>query len=433
MILLIFFLGGPMADETFLPSSRPLEEACLSVAMHHPELLLKHPHDPAYYHARGNRQLYETLQALAAAGRPVDMPSLYHSLGEPEDPEGLNYSYLIQLDCSWPAHHSYEGWVRDLANLALRRQVVRFGEEAARRARAQGEVSTPAELLSWLREEAGSLVGDPTGFLHPLSGEEEDAPPRASTGLDSLDRILLGGPQGGVKVVVMGRPGMGKTALMVSLALRQAVQGLKVGIFSLEMSRREVRTRMLSILSGVTFAALWSGLALDDVERRSLGEARERLASFAIEIDDQAALPLAEIESRALQLKAARGLDVLWIDHMGLVATKEDTDYRAMSKVSWTLKALAKTMKAPVFALHQMSRDAERRENPRPKLSDLRDSGKIEENTDIALSPFRPWVYDRSLSPTEAEIIILKHRNGPLGEVPVRFLPQYMEFREVAL
>ncbi len=265
--------------------------------------------------------------------------------------------------------------------------------------------------------------------------ERHDGITGVPTGFADLDK-MTGGLQPSDLIVVAGRPSMGKTALCLNMAQYAALsgdsdKGLPVGIFSLEMSKEQLVMRLLSSEAEVEFFKIRSG-GLRDNERASLGRAAGRLYGAPLYIDDTPALTVLDLRARARRLKKEHGLELLVVDYLQLMrgrASNPDRREQEISEISRSLKALAKELNVPVIAISQLNRMVEQREDKRPRLADLRESGAIEQDADVIIFIYRDIVYNKeSKEGNTAEIIIGKQRNGPVGDVRLTFLDKYTKF-----
>lgn len=271
------------------------------------------------------------------------------------------------------------------------------------------------DRIDYLQQHRGESVGVPTGFtdLDQLTG-----------GLQKSDLIIIG-----------ARPSVGKTAFSLGLAYGAAVtHGKTVGLFALEMAAEQLVQRLLSTETGVDAHRLRLG-QIDDNEWDRVSRAFGRLAEAKIFIDDSAALNVMEVRTKARRLQAEHGLDLLIIDYLQLLsARRSENRVQEISEISRGLKGLARELNIPVVALSQLSRGIETRADHRPMLSDLRESGSIEQDADIVMFLYRDEVYDpNSERKGIAEIIVAKHRNGPVGTVNLRFFTQTGRFADLEL
>ncbi|MFH0905182.1 MAG: replicative DNA helicase [bacterium] len=254
-----------------------------------------------------------------------------------------------------------------------------------------------------------------------------------STGFKDLDNKLAG-LQNSDLIIIAARPSMGKTSLALNMALNAAQVGhFAVGIFSLEMSKEQLLNRLLSAVSGIDAWKLQTG-NLAEGDFAALSEAMGVLAEVPIYVDDAAFVNVMEIRTKARRLKSEKGLDLLVIDHIQLMdgAINRESRVQEMSEISRSLKALAKELNIPVLAVSQLSRAVEQRLRKIPQLSDLRESGSIEQDADVVMFVYRDEYYNpQSERKNIADIIIAKHRNGPVGQIELFFDANRMMFRSL--
>lgn len=251
-----------------------------------------------------------------------------------------------------------------------------------------------------------------------------------TSGFIDLDKKLSGFQQSDL-VLLAARPSMGKTALMVNFAVNAAVKKHQVAIFSLEMSEKQLAQRMMSAISHVELQKIISG-KLEGEEIPKLLEGMSVLGQLGIYIDDTAGISPLELKAKARKLKAQKGLDLIVIDYLQLMEMntgKNENRTQEISSISRNLKAIAKELNVPVIALSQLSRATEARQDKRPILSDLRESGAIEQDADVVLFLYRDEYYNEDTEKRNiGEVIIAKHRNGPTGSIELTFLGQYTKF-----
>ena len=263
------------------------------------------------------------------------------------------------------------------------------------------------------RQHLGEMYGVPSG-LYDLD--------KSTNGWQKSDLILLA-----------ARPSMGKTALALNMALNAARRGKVVAIFSLEMSKMQLGNRLLSLESGVNSQFLNTGnLSREDIN--ALADALERLAELKLYIDDTAGITLLELRSKARQLKHTPGLDLIIIDYLQLMTGgRQENRQQEISEISRNLKALARELDVPILALSQLSRSVELRAEKKPQLSDLRESGSLEQDADIVMFLYRDEYYNRDEAANEnlAEVIIAKNRNGPTTSIMLQFTKEIMRFGDL--
>ena len=271
------------------------------------------------------------------------------------------------------------------------------------------------DQIDYLQQHRGDIVGVPTDFK-------------------DLDR-LTGGLQRSDLLILAARPSMGKTSLALGVAYGAAVQhGRSVGIFSLEMSSDQLVQRLLSTETGIDSHRLRLGM-IDDTEWDRISRAFGRLSEAKIFIDDDANASIMDVRSKCRRLQAESGLDLVIIDYLQLMSGKRSENrVQEISEISRGLKGLARELNIPVIALSQLSRAVETRADHRPMLSDLRESGSIEQDADIVMFIYREEKYDENSDKKGiAELIIAKHRNGPVGSINLRFFDQTARFADLEL
>ncbi|MBC7943879.1 MAG: replicative DNA helicase, partial [Burkholderiales bacterium] len=294
--------------------------------------------------------------------------------------------------------------------------------EAGARA-GQGFVEIPPLLtqvveridMLYARDNPSDITGVPTGF----------------TDLDSK----TSGLQPGDLIVVAGRPSMGKTAFALNIAEHVALAGLPVGIFSMEMGGTQLVMRLLGSVGRLDQHKMRTGRLQDD-DWRKLTYAIEKLNDAPIQIDETAAINALELRARARRLHRQYGkLGLIVVDYLQLMSASSPGENRAteISQISRSLKALARELDVPVIALSQLNRSVEQRPNKRPMMSDLRESGAIEQDADLILFIYRDEVYHPDTQEKGiAEILISKQRNGPIGEVKLTFIGEFTRFENYA-
>ncbi len=260
------------------------------------------------------------------------------------------------------------------------------------------------ERLNDLHSNAGKLRGIPTGFR-------------------DLDNMLAG-LQNSDLFILAARPSMGKTTLVMNIAHHVAArEGIPVGFFSLEVSKEQLIDQLLAIESGVEAEKLRTG-RLDDDDFPRIAEAMAQLSEAPIYIDDSALTNVMEMRTKARRLQSEHGLGLVIIDYLQLIsggARSQEGRQQEVSEISRGLKGLARELNVPVLALSQLSRAVESRTPPTPQLSDLRDSGSIEQDADVVAFIYRPYYYDKEADPNITEILVKKHRNGAIGDVELYF------------
>ena len=262
------------------------------------------------------------------------------------------------------------------------------------------------KIIENLAKRKEAITGVPSGFKRL---------DKMTAGLQSSDLIILA-----------ARPGMGKTSFGLNIVLNAAItNGLNVGFFSLEMTKEQLMMRMLSSKSKINFSKIRTGF-LSDNELENIKNCSSSFERSNIYIDDTPAINSLELRSRARRLKSDKGLDLLIVDYLQLMrgVTRNDNREREIAEISSALKSLAKELQIPIIAISQLSRQTEARTDKKPQLSDLRESGALEQDADMVLFIHRADAYKRNIEERDgvAEIIIGKQRNGPTGTVTLAFL-----------
>jgi len=399
-----------------------------------------------------HRLIFEAIAALAGNGKPCDVITVSEQLqrlGELDNAGGLAYLGTLARDTPTAANvRAYAELVRERS---LLRQLISAGTEIAGSVfNTEGftarELVDKAEQKVFEIAEAGFGGRDGAVAVRAMLPElidkidEWHSNPNAlrglPTGFTDFDKIT-GGLRPGDLVIVAGRPSMGKTTLAVNMAEYAAVnpkQPRSVCIFSMEMPSEQLMTRMLSSLGTVHLGALRSGQVSDDDWVR-ISAATAQLSEAKIFIDETPGLTPTDLRARARRVKREHGLDLVVVDYLQLMQVPGTKENRAteISEISRGLKALAKELHIPVIALSQLNRGVEQRENKVPVMSDLRESGAIEQDADIILLIYREEVYDKSTTKVGmAEIHIAKHRNGEIGMFNLTFQGKFSRFANYA-
>ena len=257
-----------------------------------------------------------------------------------------------------------------------------------------------------------------------------------SSGFKDLDK-LTAGLQKSDLILVAARPSMGKTAFTLNIASYVGLHGGSVAFFSLEMSKEQLMQRMLCSEGGIDASRLRTG-QLDEVEWNKMVGVADKMSRAPIYIDDTAGITVMELRSKARRLKAEHGLDLIIIDYLqlmqGRASKNSDNRQQEISEISRSLKALARELDVPVIALSQLSRSVESRQIKKPMLSDLRESGSLEQDADIVMFLYREDYYDKDTENKNiTEIIVAKHRNGPVDSVQLFFQKEYTKFRDLLM
>lgn len=401
-----------------------------------------------------HRRIFRHIARLIERARPADVVTVFESIeksNEVEQAGGL--AYLGEIANNTPSAANIRRYAEIVRERAVLRHLVTVGDEIAASAlnpagRDAKTLLDQAEAKVFEIAEAGARSTQGFVPIQPLLGQvvdriqelyEQENPSEVTgvpTGFADLDR-MTSGLQPGDMIVVAGRPSMGKTAFALNIAEHVGVDlGLPVAIFSLEMSGPQLAMRFLSSVGRLDASRIRTG-RLNDDEWDKMTVALGKLHGAPIHIDETGALNVTDLRARARRLARQFGgkLGLIVIDYLQLMTSTRDNENRAteISEISRSIKALAKELQVPVIALSQLSRKVEERNDKRPLMSDLRESGAIEQDADIILMMYREEYYKPDTQEKgTAEVIIGKHRNGPTGIVRLTFLGEYTRFQSFA-
>lgn len=415
---------------------------------------------PADFYFEQNQWLFDAAMALYKRDEAINQVTLAQELSRTGKLEACGgaakLSYLISVV---PTSLDIEHYARIVYRLSIMRQLIVVGDRIAAIGYEAGpdveESMAKAEnLLFKLRRGGGANdlthireVLDKYFEIEPKSAlDKPERLPFVPCGFTGLDEFL-GGLQRSDLIIIAGRPSMGKTSLALNMARNAAVQHRAcVALFSLEMGRDSLVTRLVSSESGINSRRIRFGEHHNEEEERRIMEATGVLSEAPIYIDDTPMIRVAEMRSKALRLNMERGVDLVIVDYLQLISGESsrfgagENRVQEISYISRSLKALARELDAPVIAVSQLSRAVEMRTSHEPQLSDLRESGSIEQDADVVLFIYRDEYYykneeewiaahpDREFPHEQADVIIAKHRNGPTGRVKLRFRQNLAKF-----
>jgi replicative DNA helicase len=407
--------------------------------------------EPEDFSLEKHRRIFARMKDLYDRGEKIDRVTLANELmkqGQIESVDG--FSYLVSLDEGLPALSNLDSYVRIVKDKATLRKLIFSAQKVIDRCLIGEE--EPDEILAGAEESLlklgearsgeklespatviGKFPGGVNAFLDPsqrVSG--------LSTGFAKFDE-MTGGLHGGELLILAARPSMGKTALALNIAQHVATHPQMrkpVAVFSLEMSSASLLTRLLCSAARVDQHKFRAGYLNAD-ERRKLQVALADLTDSPLFLDDTAGVNLMDIHSKLRRMQAEHGLSLVVIDYLQLMSSRGRSENRnqEVSAISRGLKLMAKDLNVPFLVLSQLSRAAETRiGDHKPQLSDLRDSGSIEQDADLVAFIFREEVYKRDREDLRglADLIVAKQRNGPIGNVPLRFLGQFTRFENRA-
>ena len=445
-----------MYAEKLLPHDTEAEEAVIGSLLIDGSSILKVAQflKAGDFYREKNRLCYEVCLALFQRGEAINQVTLAHELGVQDRTEQVGgTSYLSHLVSTVPTPVHIEHYGRIISRSAVMRNLI----EAAAQISAIGydgpddvessltraeevlfrvRTEQPTRDFVSIREVLDQYLEERAAVAEPLG--RTGAP--ILTGFDSMDE-LLGGFHRSDMLVLAARPSLGKSTLAVNISLNAAKAASVVGMFSLEMSRDQLALRMLAGEAEVDAQRLRLGLYTEAEERRII-DSIGSLSELPIYIDDTPLQGVIEMRSKARRLYVERGLDLLVVDYMQLIqgsSSRGDNRVQEMSEITRALKGLARDLNVPVLAVSQLSRAVELRTSHRPQLSDLRESGSIEQDADVVMFIYRDDVYftedewgsrfpDKPYPKNVAEIIVAKHRHGPVGNLKLLFRDKLVRF-----
>jgi replicative DNA helicase len=438
--------------------------------------------EPRHFHLAIHQQIFEVIASIVRAGKVATPVTLKTFLPADMDLGGMTMAqYLARLAAEATSVINAEDYGRTIYDLSTRRSLISIGEEMVNVAYDAPVDMPPRQQIEDTEKklyeiaELGRYDGGFQRFSDALFAAVDVAAKAfqrdgnlsgASTGLADLDK-MMGGLQRSDLVILAGRPGMGKTALATNIAFNvakawraengpdgmpQTVDGGIVGFFSLEMSAEQLAGRIIAEQSGIPSYKIRRG-DITESDFSQLSDAARLIQQVPLYIDETGGISIAQLTARARRLKRQRGLDLLVVDYVQLLSgsTKRgDNRVQEITEITTGLKALAKELNVPIIALSQLSRQVESRDDKRPQLSDLRESGSIEQDADVVLFVFREEYYVKNKQPKEgteehikwqadmdsvhgrAEVIIGKQRHGPTGTVTLQFEAEVTRFSDLA-
>jgi replicative DNA helicase len=434
--------------------------------------------EPRHFHEPLHQRIYEILTSLIRSNKLATPVTVKTFLSQDAVADLDVQKYLARLAGEATAIINAADYGRTVYELAQRRALIFLGEDMVNQAYDALPEQTPEKQIEFVEQQLYELAetGKYGGGFQRFSAALTTAIEMASnayqrtghlsgiaTGLTDLDE-KMGGLQASDLIIIAGRPGMGKTALATNMAFNiakvfragddlKAADGGIVGFFSLEMSAEQLATRIISEQAGVPSERIRRG-KIDEAEFARVVTSAQEMQQVPLFIDQTGGLSISQLAARARRLKRQRGLDVLIVDYLQLMSgsSKRGSENRVqeVTEITTGLKALAKELNVPILALSQLSRQVEQRDDKRPQLSDLRESGSIEQDADVVLFVFREEYYLRNKEPRpgseehfkwqmemenvlgKAEVIIGKQRHGPTGTVNLQFDSSVTRFSNLA-
>lgn len=438
--------------------------------------------DPPHFYEPIHRDIYELAGKIIRAGKSADPTTIKTHLPDQLLPDITMAQYLARLAAEATTVINAADYGQAIYDLAIRRNLILVGEEMVQVAYDSDVEMTPNKQIEKVEgelfqlAEKGRYDGGFQNFSSALSAsiqmageayQRDGGLSGIATLLDDLDR-QMGGLQRSDLIILAGRPAMGKTSLVTNIAFNVAkaytsevqadghlktTNGGVVGFFSLEMSSEQLATRILAEQAEVSSSDIRRG-RIHDSQFSKLVDVSNMMSKLPLYIDDTGGISVAQLAARARRLKRQKGLDCLVVDYLQLLSgsSKASSQNRVqeLTEITTTLKALAKELEVPIIALSQLSRQVESRDDKHPQLSDLRESGSIEQDADVVLFVYREEYYLKNKEPKEgtpehiswqgemekvhgkAEVIIAKQRHGPTGTVQLSFEAQFTRFGNLA-
>ena len=476
----------PAEDKTFrvAPHNVDVEQALLGAILINNDafyrvadfLLPEHFYEPIH------REIYELAGKIIRAGKAAEPATLKTHLPDQLLPDVTMMQYLSRLAAEATTVLNAADYGQAIYDLAIRRNLIQVGEEMVGVAYDSDVEMTPAKQIEKVEGELFQLAekgrydggfqnfGTALNASIQMAGEafqRDGGLSGIATALHDLDR-QMGGLQKSDLVILAGRPAMGKTSLATNIAFNVAkawrgevmpdghtktVDGGIVGFFSLEMSSEQLATRILAEQAEVSSSDIRRG-RIHDNQFSKLVDVSNMMSRLPLYIDDTGGISVAQLAARARRLKRQKGLDFLVVDYLQLLSgssrAASQNRVQELTEITTTLKALAKELEIPIVALSQLSRQVEARDDKRPQLADLRESGSIEQDADVVLFVYRDEYYLKNKEPKEgtpehltwqgemervhgkAEVIIAKQRHGPTGTVQLSFEAQFTRFGNLA-
>lgn len=426
-----------------MPHSRDTEEVVLGALINDKDKIaeIEDILKPQDFYYDKHKAIYQGIISLRNKDHHVDLITLGEELkstGALEEVGGL--SYISQLSNAATYLNNVKAYSDIIQDKALRRNVIKACMKAIEVSHQESKVEEIVEKLEGNLLKACSsmemdemehimdILQDTITFIENRTKDKKEIL-GISTGYRKLDKVISGLQRGDL-IIIAGRPSMGKTAFALNIAQYASKEG-SVGIFSLEMPSDQLTQRLLAAKCLIPLKNIRSG-DLEEKDIDKLLEGAENLSNRKLFIDDKSTT-MSSIKAKAKALKAKEGLDIIVVDYLQLIepALGSATREQEIAKISRELKRLAKSLNITVIALSQLSRAPELRSNSRPMLSDLRESGSIEQDADIVIFPYREKYYDKEAKAEKVEIIIGKNRNGEVTTIELGWAGQYQRFADL--
>ena len=431
------------------PQSLEAEQAVLGSMLTSKEAVAKALQwlKPNMFYKDAHAKIASSMVDLFEKGEPVDAVSVVNILKKKDELKGVGGAYYISgLAESVPTTANVEHYSKIVLEKSILRTLIQVSHEVSKNASQDNQdvddildaaesaiFNISEKRLKGGFEELGSMLHQTFEELDKIAAKPGSVTGVAS-GLMDLDNITSGFHPGEL-IIVAGRPGMGKTALALSMARNAAVMdNVGIGMFSLEMANHQLAMRLLCAEGRVDSHLVRTG-KLPKSQWKNLSLAVGQLAEAPIYLDDSAGMSVLEVRAKARRLKAEKDIGLIIVDYLQLMTGPKGVESRQqeISQISRSLKNLAKEIEVPVIALSQLSRAVENRTDRRPQLSDLRESGAIEQDADVVMFLYRPWIYSQEDEDKgKAQVMVAKQRNGPTGNVNVTFIDRFARFENSA-
>nr|WP_258959124.1 replicative DNA helicase [Paenibacillus tyrfis] len=436
-------------DEWLAPHNLEAEQACIGSIMLENDAFdvvdAILPEDAFF--RKSNAAIYQAMRDLREDGEPIDVVTLASKLQAKSELESVGgVSYLSSIAGSVPTVSNVAYYAKEVRKCSIQRMACRITQDIYDQAKAQAEPEQIAALL----DQAAAIMLDCTAkgedfrpmpkvimeayeqIEHRALNQSENGITGIASGFTDLDKMTAGFQRGDL-IIMAARPSVGKTALLGNIIENAGIEGkANVALFSLEMGATQLGQRSISSRGNIDASRIRTGrLEFDDWDR--VASAAGLLADTNIYIDDTPGISVSEIRAKCRRLKKRLGrLDLIGIDYLQLITLRgrhKENRQQEVSEISRTLKQIARELDVPVIALSQLSRGVEQRQDKRPMMSDLRESGSIEQDADLVAFLYRDDYYDKeSEKKNIIEIIIAKQRNGPVGTVELAFLKNFNKF-----
>lgn len=425
------------------PASILAEQAVIGVLLGRSELLdsVSRVLVPEDFYAEAHRLVYGTMLEMAAAGELVEFIGVQDRLMRARNLDRVGGpAYLGDLAIAAPSGANIAHHVAMIRDHSSRRKVIKAAASIGERAASSADLGTSTslgieELFTLLRDDGKIREPAPIGKILPAVideiGQRENGVTKAiKTGFDDFDSKISGGVRRGDLIVIAGRPSMGKTSFGMQIAANAAIDGETTMVFTLEMSQNQIAERSLAQIGNIEFSRIITG-NLKDEDYEQMAYALGKLHTIPLLIDDSGGMTVQDIAARARAQKKAGGLSMIVVDYLQIMgyAGRAMSRNEQLGEMSRQMKALAKELDVAFVLLSQLNRDVEKRMDKRPVMSDLRESGAIEQDADLIVMMYRDDYYNNdSEFKGLAEAIVRKNRNGEVGFVGLRFEGEKVRF-----